>query len=99
VDGASHRSYRLQHLQTLRLKYTLRNGYTPTLDEFRQILRRRPLTCLNQERVYRHRYYFRSAASNLFNNRRVSGSVYLSLSMVFAPFLTMKRIREALSTT
>ena len=90
--GVSAKSFKLQTLQTERLRYELKTGKSLTLEEFRCHLEHHPVKRCGFEISLHQRYWFRKGASYACNGRRVKGAAYVALSAAMNPGLVLKRM-------
>ena len=91
-QGVSARLFKLQAIQTERLKHRLKTGRVLELDEFRDYMRRRPVESLQFEAATCQRYWFRKGAAYACNGNRLKGSAYVALSAALNPSLVLRRI-------
>jgi hypothetical protein len=90
--GVSANSFRLQTLQTERLRHELRTGKDMSLEEFRRFLDDHPVQRCKFEMNLRQRYLFRKGASYACNGWRLKGGAYVVLSAAMNPALVLKRM-------
>lgn len=91
-NGISSSNFRLQTLQTERLRYSLKHDDWPDLDTFRRMCGTDPLMRWNLHRDYYHRYYFRRGAGHLVNRKWLLGGMYLAASGLFDPANLFSRL-------
>ena len=91
-SGVSAGAFKLQAVQTERLKHFLRTGEELGLESFQVYLRSHPLERLRFELTTRQRYWFRKGASYAQNGNRFKGAGYVALSALLNPGLVARRI-------
>ena len=90
--GVSASAFKVQALQTERLKHLLKTGQELDLNSFRHHLRHHPLERARFELTTRQRYWFRTGASYAENGNRLKGAGYVALSALLNPGLVARRI-------
>jgi hypothetical protein len=90
--GVSAKSFKMQTLQTERLRHQLKTGNSINLEEFRHYLDSHPAQRCKFEMNMHQRYFFRKGASYACNGRRWIGGAYVALSAAMNPALVLKRV-------